>query len=85
MVEDGRILEFPGHLPLAALPVLVGVSCAPDSADGTLWLDPDWAADVLKLVDAMASSGLETTGPVDFLVARPEGLAIILQKGHGSR
>ena len=83
MVEDGRILEFPDHLPLAALPVLVGVSCAPDSADGMLRLDPIWAADVLELVEAMASSGLETMGPVDFLVARPEGFAIVLEQGQG--
>ncbi len=83
MVEDGRILEFPGHLPLAALPVLVGVSCVRDSTDGALRLDSSWATDVLELVDAMASSGLETTGPVDFLVARPEGFAIVLQQGQG--
>ncbi len=83
MVEDGRVLEFPGHLPLAALPVLVGVSCARGSDDGAMRLDPAWATDVLDLVDAMATTGLETTGPIDFVVARPEGFAIVLQQGQG--
>jgi POTRA domain, FtsQ-type len=83
MVEDGRILEFPDHLPLAALPVLVGVPCQIDTLSGQLRLDPEWAGDVLSLLDAMASTGLETDGPVDFLVARSEGFAIVLQEGRG--
>jgi hypothetical protein len=83
MVEDGRILEYPEHLPLAALPVLVGVECFRDSTDGVLRLDSAWTSDVLDLVAAMATTGLETTGPIDFLVARPEGFAIVLQEGQG--
>ncbi len=83
MVEDGRVLEFPAHLPTASLPVLVGVSCVRDSIDGILRLDYKWSSEVLELVDALASTGLETTGPVDFLVARPEGFAIVLEKGQG--
>lgn len=83
MVEDGRVLEFPGHLPLASLPVLVGVKCLRDSLQGHLYLDPDWSAGVLSLLEAMAATGLETAGPVDFLVARPEGFAIVLQAGQG--
>lgn len=83
MVEDGRILEFPEHLPLAALPVLVGVPCSRDSLQGQLRLDPQWSGAVLSLLEAMAATGLETAGPVDFLVARPEGFAIVLQAGQG--
>ncbi len=83
MVEDGRVLEFPAHLPLAALPVLVGVSCTRDSLQGPLRLDPKWSDGVLSLLDAMAATGLETAGAVDFLVARPEGFAIVLQAGQG--
>ncbi len=83
MVEDGRILEYPDHLPVAALPVLVGVNCLPDSLDGQLRLDPHWAPQVMSLLEAMASTALETAGPVDFLVARPEGFAIVLQEGLG--
>ncbi len=83
VVEDGRVLEFPTHLPLAALPVLVGVSCSRDSLKGHMYLDPEWASDVLALLEAMASSGLETAGPVDFLIARSEGFAIVLQAGQG--
>jgi len=83
MVEDGRILEFPDHLPLAALPVLVGVPCLRDTLQGQLRLDPKWAPGVLDLLDAMAATGLETVGAIDFLVARPEGFAIVLQAGQG--
>ncbi len=83
MVEDGRVLEFPKHLPMAALPVLVGVPCQVDTLDGQLKLAADWAPKVLALLEAMAATGLETTGPVDFLVARSEGFAIVLQNGQG--
>ncbi len=83
MVEDGRVLEFPDHLPMAALPVLVGVPCTRDSLQGHLCLDPIWSEGVLSLLEAMAATGLETAGPVDFLVARPEGFAIVLQAGQG--
>ena len=83
MVEDGRVLEFPSHLPPASLPVLVGVSCSRDSVTGCLRLDPQWAPAVLSLLEAMTATGLETAGPVDFLVAREEGFAIVLQAGQG--
>ena len=83
MVEDGRVLEFPSHLPPPSLPVLVGVSCLPDTMTGCLRLDPRWASGVLSLLEAMAATGLETAGPVDFLVAREEGFAIVLQAGQG--
>ncbi len=83
MVEDGRILEFPDHLPQASLPVLVGISCCRDTIDGEMRLDPQWASQVMSLLEAMAATGLETAGPVDFLVARPEGFAIVLQQGLG--
>lgn len=84
VVEDGRVLEFPGHLPLPSLPVLVGVSCRPDSTGRGLWLEAGQRGLVLDLVAAIEATGLESACPVDFVVARPEGFAIVLQEGRGT-
>lgn len=84
LVDDGHILPFPKHLPLPALPVLVGVATVTDSIGGHLELDPQWAAQVDELLLAMAATGLESVAAVDFLVARPEGFAIVLQEGRGT-
>ncbi|MCP4293214.1 MAG: FtsQ-type POTRA domain-containing protein [bacterium] len=83
VVEDGRVLEFPSHLPVASLPVLVGVVCETDTLDAALKLENKWSHSVLDLLSAMAETGLETVCPVDFLVARSEGFAIVLQEGRG--
>ena len=84
VVEDGRVLQFPDHLVLPGLPVLVGVAWGRDSASGALCLDPAQKATVLDLVAAVEASGLESASPVDFIVARSEGFAIVLQDGRGS-
>jgi cell division septal protein FtsQ len=83
LLEDGRIVAFPDHLPAPALPVLVGAGAATDSL-GALRLAPERRAEVLALLAACASSGLETVCPVDFLVARDGGFAIVLQDGEGT-
>ncbi|PID81524.1 hypothetical protein CSB20_02470 [bacterium DOLZORAL124_64_63] len=84
LVDDGCVLPFPGHLPMPGLPVLVGVSCVRDSVSGREKLDPAWAPQVMELLTALAQTGLETVAPVDFLVAREEGFAILLREGWGS-
>ena len=39
---------------------------------------------VLNLQTAIEESGLESVSPIDFVVARPEGFAIVLQEDQGS-
>ncbi|MBU8870488.1 MAG: FtsQ-type POTRA domain-containing protein [Gemmatimonadales bacterium] len=84
LVEDGRVLPFPGHLVLAGLPVLMGVACVSDEGSGPLALDPEDSSLVMALLSAMNGSGLESVSPVDFVVARPEGFAIVLQDDLGT-
>lgn len=84
LVEDGRVLEFPDHLVLPGLPVLVEVPCLPDTLSDSLCLAPDFREPVLELVAAVETSGLESASPVDFIVARSEGFAIVLQDGLGT-
>lgn len=83
LVGDGRVLPFPERLPVPGLPVLVGVR-APRAVDGTRRLDPAQLPLVLELLSAVESTGLETAVPVDFVVARAEGYAIVLQEGRGT-
>ena len=84
LVEDGRLLTFPAHLPPVGLPVLTGaVDVVSDSA-GVQSLTPDLAAEVLGLMHAIEETGLEAVSPVDFLVAGAEGLAVVLQDGRGT-
>jgi cell division septal protein FtsQ len=84
VVEDGRVLRYPDHLLLPGLPVLVGVALRPDPETGGRVLDPEVKETVLALVAAVEASGLESCCPVDFIVARSEGFAIVLQDGMGS-
>ncbi len=83
-MADGRVLTLPEALAPAGLPALVGLTWEknPDTAGGRL--DPDTAISVLELLAAIREAGLEAVHPVDFLVARPEGYAIVLQDGFGS-
>lgn len=83
LVGDGRVLCFPGELEAPALPVLVGVAAVQDSA-GVRRLDPDACGDVLALLAAIDASGLEAICPVDFVVARRQGYAIVLQGDQGT-
>lgn len=83
LVADGRVLDFPAHLPAPGLAVLTGVAAAPDST-GALRLDASQLPTVLALLDAVAVTGLEAAAPVDFLVARSDGFAIVLQDGRGT-
>ena len=83
LVGDGRVLAFPADLEAPALPVLVGVPVVRDST-GVLRLEPILRDGVLALLSAVDASGLETICPVDFVVARTQGFAIVLQDGRGS-
>lgn len=84
LVEDGRVLSLPTALAPAGLPVLVGLVVEKNPDTGDDHLDPDTAASILELLAAVREAGLEAVHPVDFLVARPEGYAIVLQEGQGS-
>lgn len=84
LLGDGRVLPFPEHLSLPGLPVLVGAACLPDSAGAGWRLDPQLKAPVLDLLAAMEASGLEAARPVDFVVARDEGFAIVLAEDQGT-
>jgi cell division septal protein FtsQ len=83
LVADGRVLVFPAHLPAPGLPVLTGVAAARDTT-GALRLAESQLPTVLSLLDAVAATGLEAAAPVDFLVARSDGFAIVLQDGRGT-
>ena len=82
LVADGRVLPFPAHLVLAGLPVLTGVACEIDTTGATVLAAPQ-AESLLALLEAVEESGLESVCPVDFVVARPEGFAIVLQGDLG--
>ncbi|MFN2370490.1 MAG: hypothetical protein ABR506_04960, partial [Candidatus Krumholzibacteriia bacterium] len=83
LVGDGRVLPFPQRLPAPGLPVLVGVRVLAEP-DGTRRLEPAQLPRVLEVLAAIESTGLETAVPVDFVVARAEGFAIVLQEGRGT-
>jgi cell division septal protein FtsQ len=80
LVGDGRVLPFPTDLVPPALPVLTGVTTLTD-ADGGRRLEPAVGAQVLELLAALQTTGLEAACPVDFVVARSGGFAIVLQGG----
>lgn len=83
LLNDGRLLDFPAHLVLPGLPVLVGVQPVREGETGTLRLSPDDSAQLLELISSMEDAGLEAASPVDFVVARSEGFAIVLQNKQG--
>lgn len=78
LVEDGRVLPFPRHLPDPDLPVLTGV-VVERQASGPARLPPALAPSVLELVDALESSGLEAATTVDFVVSGPDGYGVVLR------
>lgn len=78
LVEDGRVLPFPPHLPAPDLPVLTGV-VVERQAQGPARLPTALAPSVLELVDALESSGLEAATTVDFVVSGPDGYGVILR------
>jgi len=82
--EDGRIVPFPDHLPPAGLLVLTGSTPVREGEHDGWVLKPAALADILELVAAMEDAGLETVCPVDFVVARDEGYAIVLQDRQGT-
>lgn len=84
LLEDGRLLSFPEHLLLPALPVLVGVRPVRQGDDPTLRLPVELTSQLLELIFSIEDAGLESTHPVDFVVARSEGFAIVLQDEQGS-
>ncbi len=83
MIGDGRILEFPTHVVMAGLPVLVGVPAVREGDDGVLRVEKNHMVEIMELISAMEDAGLESVSPVDFVVARNEGYAIVLQDKLG--
>jgi len=83
LIEDGRILEFPAHVVMAGLPVLVGVPAAREGDGGVLRVEKNHLGEIMELISAMEDAGLESVSPVDFVVARKEGYAIVLQDKRG--
>ncbi len=87
--ENGRILEFPAELEVPVLPTLVGyrpavrVAGSPAENGEATVTRPAAADTLLDLFDALAAVGLETVAPVDFIIVRPEGYAIVLAGGQG--
>ncbi len=84
LLEDGRVLEFPPHMTLAGLPVLVGVELLREGESGVCKMDSLITSNLLELVSAFKEAGVEAACPVDFIVAREQGYSIILQDGQGS-
>jgi len=82
--EDGRIVPFPNHLPPTGLLVLTGSVPVREGEQGGWELEPGTMAEIMELVTAMEDAGLETVHPVDFVVARSEGYAIVLQDRQGT-
>ena len=83
LIEDGRILEFPSHVVMAGLPVLVGVPTVREGEGGILKVGSSHMKQIMELISAMEDAGLETVSPVDFIVDRNEGYAIVLQDNRG--
>ena len=83
LIEDGRILEFPSHMVMAGLPVLVGVPAVREGEQDGLRVDSNHMKQIMELISAMEDAGLESVSPVDFIVARNEGYAIVLQDNRG--
>jgi len=84
LLEDGSLLDFPTHLVLPGLPVLVGVQPVREGQTGALRLPSEQSAQLMELISSMEDAGLEAASPVDFVVARPEGFAIVLQDQQGT-
>ncbi|MBK8166490.1 MAG: FtsQ-type POTRA domain-containing protein [bacterium] len=78
LVEDGRVLPFPTHLPAPDLPVLTGI-VVERQATGPARLPSTLAPSVLELVEALESSGLEAATTVDFVVSGPDGYGVVLR------
>ncbi|MFT5232787.1 MAG: hypothetical protein ACI9UK_000656 [Candidatus Krumholzibacteriia bacterium] len=83
LLEDGRLLDFPAHLVLPALPFLVGVQPARQGDDPTLKLSDEQTSQLMELIFSIEDAGLEAMHPVDFVVARSTGFAIVLQDDQG--
>ncbi len=84
VTEDGRLLDFPAELILPGLPVLVGVLPVREGEAGVLRLPAEQSGQLMELISSMEDAGLEAASPVDFVVARPEGFAIVLQNRQGT-
>jgi cell division septal protein FtsQ len=82
--SDGSLSDFPAHLPLPGLPVLVGAAPVRAGDEGHLHLAAEQSAQLMELISAIEDAGLEAASPVDFVVARPAGFAIVLQDGQGT-
>jgi hypothetical protein len=82
--EDGQVLDFPAQLVLPGLPLLAGLTPVRATPGGPLLLPEGQAALLQDLIAAMEQAGLETASPVDFVFARAEGFAIVLQDGQGT-
>ncbi|RLA05891.1 MAG: hypothetical protein DRQ59_15630, partial [Gammaproteobacteria bacterium] len=84
MLADGRLLDFPQHLALPGLPMLVGVQPVREGDGPALCLPAEQSLQLMELISSMEDAGLEAANPVDFVVARAEGFAIVLQNRQGT-
>ena len=83
LVAGGRVLAWPEHLPLPALPWLVGAE--PQATGAGQWtLAAEPAATITALLEALAATGLEQEVAVDFVRWTPDGVELVLQ-GDGCR
>ena len=69
---------------MAGLPVLVGVPAVREDDLGVYRVDSNHMNEIMELISAMEDAGLESVCPVDFIVARDEGYAIVLQDKRGT-
>jgi hypothetical protein len=83
LLADGRVADFPPHLPPCGLPVLVGCGLEPIPGLQEWQLTGPGAGGVLELMAAISASGLETVRPVDFILADKDGYTIQLGEAGG--
>jgi cell division septal protein FtsQ len=83
LLADGRVVEFPPHLPSPALPVLVGCNLTAGEYPGRWQISGADVAHVLELVKAIRETGLEVAGPVDYIVSDASGFSIQLGEQGG--
>ena len=84
LTKEGRVLDFPTELVLPGLPVLVGLPPVREGEEAVLRLPAEQSGQLMELISSMEDAGLEAANPVDFVVARPEGFAIVLQNRQGT-
>ena len=83
LIGDGRLLALPQHLRPPVLPLLVGGRLQRTQGPEARLAAAD-PIQVLAVVEALNSTGLESACPVDFVRLTPEGFVLVLQGRCGS-